>query len=217
MEVSRPSIMLVDDHQMFIDGVKALLRNEKNIRITAEANSGEDALRQLEKNPVDLVITEVSMPGMSGTDLAARIKTVYPETMVLVLTMYNELHILEEILDAEAEGYILKNTSKEELLEAIHQILGGGTFFSDSVLGINQLIKSCYFESEIAPKKTLTEREIEILKLICNELSSQQIAEKLYLSIRTIETHRKNMIRKTGSKSLVALIKYAYKSGIADL
>ncbi len=214
MKESTISIMLVDDHQMFIDGIKALLRNETGIHIIAEANNGEDALRHLEQNKIDLIITDVSMPGMSGTQLAARIKHLYPDSKVLVLTMYNELHILEEILEAEAEGYILKNTSKKELLEAIQQIMDGGTFFSDSVLGINQLLKSCYTEKENTTQKTLTDREVEVLQMICNELSSKQIAKKLFLSVRTIETHRKNMIRKTGSKSLVALIKYAYRNGI---
>jgi DNA-binding NarL/FixJ family response regulator len=201
-------ILIVDDHQMFLDGVKTLLSKEKNLHVAAEANNGNEALNTLAKIPVDLVITDINMPVMSGTELTRQIKKNYPHVKVLVLTMYNDREIIHEIVMTEAEGYILKNSNKKELLDAINKITDHGTYYSNEVISI---MTEFYVSKEKIRHKTqeLSSREKEIISLICQELTTAEIAEKLFLSPLTVETHRKNILRKTGSKTIVGLIKFA--------
>lgn len=204
-------ILIVDDHAMFIDGIKSLLRKEKDLLVVAEANSGEEALEILGKTEVDLVVTDISMPGMSGTELAKKIKENDPELKVLVLTMYNDREIINEILLTEAEGYILKNTGKQELLKAIDRIVNGGTYYSNEVMEIilDNIKRDHVKTPEEEKVKELTQRELEILQLICEEYSTADIAEELFISPRTVETHRKHILQKTQAKTIVGLIKFA--------
>lgn len=201
-------MMIVDDHQMFIDGLKSLLRKEEEINIVAEAVSGQAALEQLDSTDINFVITDINMPGMSGTELAKTIKQTRPEVKVLVLSMFNEMEIIQEILMTEAEGYILKNTGKQELLDAIRHIRDNGTYYSNEVVKL--MMHSTRYERQRKENlDVLTERELEILTLICEELSTADIAEKLFISPRTVETHRKNIMHKSGCRTLVGLIKFA--------
>ncbi len=216
MEQKPVRILIADDHQMFIDGIKAMLDDEGSVQFVAEANDGISALHLLDNYEVDLVITDISMPGMSGTELAVAIKEKYPAIKILVLTMYNDLEIIREIFQSEVEGYILKNTSRQELVEAIHHISNGGTFFSGAVVDLMMQEKDRLARKPKNPH-ALTKREIQILQMICDEKSTLDIAAELFLSPRTVETHRKNIIRKTGCKTIVALIKYAYRNNLADL
>lgn len=207
--MNHPNLLLVDDHQMFIDGLQAMLRQEEHLHIAATANSGEVALQLLHTEPtINFVITDISMPEMSGTQLAATIKKERPEVKVLVLSMFNEQGIIHEILETEAEGYILKNTGREELVNAIHHIQQDGTYYSHAVI---QLMMQEYrpHQRTHSPIEVLTDREVQILHLICEEASTNDIASKLFISPRTVETHRKNIMRKTGSKTIVGLIKFA--------
>jgi len=208
------NIILVDDHQMLIDGIKALLKKEKNMSFVGTANNGNDALKLIEQLKPNLVITDINMPEMSGIELTKIIKKNFPEIKVLVLTMFNEKAIISEILSSEAEGYILKNTGREELVKAINKIASNGTFFSSEV--IETLMKEVKKENK-KEKATaqLTPREIEIIKLIVEELSTAEIAEKLFISPRTIDTHRKHILEKTQSKTVVGLIKYAFEFNLA--
>ncbi len=201
-------ILLVDDHQMFLDGIKILLSKEKNLQIAAEATTGKEALDILAKMPIDLVITDISMPVMSGTELTKHIKRDYPHIKVLVLTMYNDREIIHEIVMTEAEGYILKNSNKKELINAISRISDHGTYYSNEVISI---MTENFIRKEKIRDKTqdLSSREKEIISLICQELTSAEIAEKLFLSPLTVETHRKNILRKTNCKTIVGLIKFA--------
>lgn len=206
-------IVIADDHQMFIDGVKSLLKKEKKFNFVHEALNAEDALSFISQNDIDLLITDISMPGMSGTELTKKIKQDFPKIKVLVLTMYNDSAIISEILQSEAEGYILKNTGKQELLTAISKIMDDGTFYSNEV--ISQLLKDN--KKKTTPpviKEALTTRELEILKLVCEEFTTADIAEKLFISPRTVDTHRKNILEKTQSKTIVGLIKYAFENNI---
>lgn len=206
-------IVIADDHQMFIDGVKSLLKKEKKFNFVYEALNAEDALSFISKNKIDLLITDISMPGMSGTELTKKIKQHFPTIKVLVLTMYNDSAIINDILQSEAEGYILKNTGKQELLAAISKIMDNGTFYSNEV--ISQLLKDNKKKNNFPPiKEALTVRELEILKLVCEELTTADIAEKLFISPRTVDTHRKNILEKTQSKTIIGLIKYAFESNI---
>lgn len=204
-------ILIVDDHAMFIDGIRSLLRKEENLLVVAEANSGEEAVDVLSKTEVDLVVTDISMPGMSGTELARTIKENTPEIKVLVLTMYNDREIINEILLTEAEGYILKNTGKQELLKAIDKITNGGTYYSNEVMEIilDNIKRDKVRTPDEEKAKELTQRELEILQLICEEYSTADIAAELFISPRTVETHRKHILQKTQAKTIVGLIKFA--------
>jgi DNA-binding NarL/FixJ family response regulator len=204
-------IVIADDHQMFIDGVKALLRKEKNMRFVCEVPNAEEALNYIGANETDLLITDISMPGMSGTELARKVKQGFPHIKVLVLTMFNDPAILNEIIQSEAEGYILKNTGKQELLNAINKIMAEGTYYSHEVLNLMNSAKGSAQKTSQPAGDTLTNRELEILKLVCGECTTDEIAEKLFISIHTVDTHRKNILRKTRCKTLVGLIKYAFE------
>lgn len=205
------NILLVDDHQMFLDGLKTLLGKEKNLHISAEATTGKEALTLLGRIPIDLVITDINMPGMSGTELTRQIKKSYPQIKVLVLTMYNDREIIHEIVMTEAEGYILKNSNKKELLNAINRISDHGTYYSNEVIAI---MTENYVAKEKIKDRTheLSSREKQIITLICQEFTTAEIAEKIFLSPLTVETHRKNILKKTNSKTIVGLIKYAIEN-----
>ena len=207
-------ILLADDHQMFIDGIKALLRKEKHLHFVGEKNNGNDALAFLRSNSIDLLITDISMPGLSGMDLTKIVKREFPDVKVLAVTMYNDPEIIRAILHSEAEGYILKNTGKEELLTAIHKIIDGATHYSTEVLAL--LMRETIKEKTVAENtKMLTERELEILRLIVQDFSTAQIAEKLFISPRTVDTHRKHILEKTNSRTIVGLIKFAFQQQLA--
>lgn len=209
-------LFIVDDHQMMIDGIVSLLKDEKKFEITGTALNGLEALKKIEKNFPDILLTDVSMPEMGGIELCKEIKQKFPTIKVLVLTMYNDREIVNEILQAGANGYILKNTGKQELLEALESLNRNDAYYSSEV--VNALIEN--MKNPIREKQIyssdLTEREIEIVRLIVKEFSSAEIAEKLFISPRTVETHRKNILRKTGVKNIVGLIKYAYDNKLVE-
>lgn len=209
-------ILIVDDHQMFIDGIKALLRNEKRFKIVEEALDGNTALEKIKNTSIDIMITDISMPGMSGTELTRFVKKEYPQIKILVLTMYNEQDVANEILMSEAEGFILKNTGKQELVSALTSIADDSTFYSREVLS-NLMMKVKKDKRTEEETHNLTERELEILQLICEELSSEQIAEKLFISKRTVDTHRQHIYEKTKCKTIISLIKFALRNNLVNL
>lgn len=204
-------ILIADDHQMFIDGLKALLQFEKNIEVIAQALRGDDAYDILCKQDIDLLITDISMPGMTGIELTKKVKDKFPHVKVLVVSMYNDREIVSEILLAEADGYILKNTSKQELLSAINKLTDHGTYYSNEILSI-MLEKIKKEKKQEGETKLLSPRELEIIKLIMQEYSSEQIAEKLFISKSTVDTHRKNILEKSQMKTLVGLCKFAFRN-----
>jgi DNA-binding NarL/FixJ family response regulator len=202
-------VLLVDDHQMLIDGIKSLLRKEKHIAFCGECHDGIEALNFIEQNEVDLIITDINMPNMGGIELTQKVKKKFPTIKVLVLSMYNDKAIISEIIASEAEGYILKNTGKEELINAIEKITNNGTYYCNEVISV--LMQNIKKEKTIEHvEHQLTPREIEIIKLITEEFTTNEIAEKLFISPRTVDTHRKNILEKTKSKTIVGLIKFAF-------
>jgi two-component system nitrate/nitrite response regulator NarL len=208
-------ILLVDDHQMFIDGIKSLLSKSDKYEIVAEALNGNTALDILTNTSIDLMITDLSMPEMSGNDLVKKAKVLYPDLKILVLSMHSNRETVSEIMMAEAEGYILKNTGRKELTQALDRIMDNSTFYSNEVMSImfDKIKKEKKIEQEINP---LTDRELEILILIVQELSSEEIAEKLFISRRTVDTHRKHILQKTKSKTIVSLIKFAFRNDLVQ-
>ena len=205
-------ILIADDHQMFIDGLKVLLQLEKNIEVVSHALRGDAAYTIISEQPVDLLITDINMPGMNGIELTRKVKENFPQIKILVVSMYNDHEIVSEILMAEADGYVLKNADKEELLSAIYKIADNGTHYSNEILSI--MFEKVKKEKKKEETKQLSEREIEIVKLIMQEYSSGQIAVKLSISKNTVDSHRKNILEKTQAKTLVGLCKFAYKNNL---
>ncbi|MFM9985425.1 MAG: response regulator [Flavobacteriales bacterium] len=207
-------IILADDHQLVTDGLRMLLSTRPEWTVKGEARNGADLLALLDNTPCDLIITDLSMPGMRGTDLIKNIKAQHPEIPVLVLTMHDEQEIVQEILLSEAEGYLLKNSGKEEVLLAVDNLLNGKTHYASSLL-VNLLQDYKQSKRQEESIKPLSPRELEILQLIVAEYNSREIADKLFISKQTVDTHRNHIMEKTGSKTLVGLIKYAILNNIS--
>ncbi|MCG2793067.1 MAG: response regulator transcription factor [Weeksellaceae bacterium] len=209
------NILLADDHQMMIDGIKNLLANETSCKIVDEANNGQIAYEKVAANPdhFDLILTDISMPLLSGTELCKMVKSKFPQIQILILSMYNNSTAVKEAVLAEADGYILKNAGKDELLKAIHRISNGGTYFSQDIL---PLIYNQYHKEKIQNEQLtlLTAREREILALIVKEMTSEEIAETLFISKKTVDNHRQHILEKTGCKSTVGLVKFAIRLGL---
>lgn len=210
---SKINILIVDDHQLVIDGLKSMLANEKNYVIKGEALNGQQALEMITSKPeaYQLVVTDITMPLMSGIELCKIVKEQFPHIKVLILSMHNSITIVKDALNAEADGYMLKNTGQGEFIKAIERVLGDGTYFSQDILPI--ILNLFQKEKKETLKNTLTQREKEVLELIVQEYTSKEIAEKLFISKQTVDTHRINIMQKTDCKTLVGLIKYAIQSG----
>jgi len=209
------NVILADDHQMVLDGLKSILATDPAYKVTAEANNGQTAYEMIAANPLkyDLLLTDISMPLLSGTQLCKMVKNEFSHIQVLILSMYNNAPAVKEAVMAEADGYILKNSGRDELLRALHRISDGGTYFSQDILPI---IYNQYNQQKIQDEQLarLSLREKEVLGLIVKELTSEEIAEKLFISKKTVDNHRQHLLDKTNSKSTVGLVKFAIKAGL---
>jgi two-component system, NarL family, nitrate/nitrite response regulator NarL len=202
-------ILLVDDHAILLDGVKNLLDKEEGLSVIGLASDAEKALEFLKTNDADIVVTDFHMPGMDGLSFVHTLKRIKPNIKTIVLSMHDESHLVKEILRAGVNGYVLKKDTHKELLKAIQEVQAGNVFLSNDINKI--LITHLQNPDE---GKLLTDREREIVKLIAKEYSNKDIAEALFISERTVETHRKNIFKKTGTNSLVGLIKFAYANNL---
>lgn len=189
---------------MLIDGLKALLSDEKHISLVGENTSAKVALKEVGEYRPDIVLTDINMPEMDGIELTREIKKQQPEVKVIALSMYGERETISDMLKAGVSAYILKNTGKQELLKAIEKVASGGTFFSDEVSA--EMMRT--YPEQAAKEISLSQREIEVIELIAQEYTNAKIAEALFISERTVETHRKNIFRKTDTKSVIGLLKY---------
>jgi two-component system, NarL family, nitrate/nitrite response regulator NarL len=210
-DFNKINLMLVDDHQIMMDGIKALLKNERAFCIIAETTKPLTVLDLIGKKMPDIIIADISMPELNGVELTKLIKQKYPEVKVLALSMHNDKQTITEMLQAGISGFVLKNTGKKELIDALEKIADGGMYFSEA---ISLEIMRSTASSNAAIETSLTPREIEIVKLIGAELNNAQIGDKLFISERTVETHRKNIFRKINVKSVAGLMKYALEKGI---
>ncbi len=214
-------IFLVDDHQLVRDGIKALLMGAANLDIIGEASTGKECFEKIATNPPDILILDISLPDTTGIEITKRITVEYPDMHVLILSMYTNEDFIFNSVKAGARGYLPKNTSREELLNAIHAIFKGEEFFSDS---ISKIMLRSYVrkakEDDSAPSRPavqLTLREIEILKLFAEGYINKEISDKLDISIRTVETHKNHIMKKLELKSTVELIKFAIKNKFVEI
>jgi DNA-binding NarL/FixJ family response regulator len=219
--MDKTKILLVDDHQIVRDGIKRILIDEENIKLVGSVGGGKEALDFISCSQVDIVIADLSMPGMSGIELTERLKTQYPEVKVLILSMFNNEEYIVSAIKAGAKGYLPKQDSTTEiLLEAIRTIKNGDEFYSPSVSKIVMKSFVSNFKgagvNDVAKKHQLTSREKEILKLYVEGYTNNEIAEKLNLSVFTIKTHKNNIMQKYNFKSTVEMIKFAIRSKIVE-
>lgn len=209
MHSPKIKLAIVDDHQIVIDGLRSLLKGHHQYEIVLECNHPGNILPQLKKQAVDILLTDVMMPVMTGVELARAVKAEFPSIKIIALSMNGEGSLVNQMIEeSDISGYLLKNIGQTEFLKALGKIASGGIYFSDEVL--QEMLKASERKKETDDNK-LTLREVEIVRLIEKELSNKQIAEALFLSERTIETHRKNIFRKTKTNSVIGLIKYAYE------
>ncbi len=198
-------VFIVDDHPVVIEGIHSLLQNEKDIEWAGHAMNAQSCLGYFVNNTADVVLMDISMPGMDGVELCAVMKEKYPGIMILGLSTFNQGLYIKKMMENDASGYILKNSSKEELIKAIHAVNSGSIYFSGEV---GQALK----EYQISSKRELpllTSREKEILALIAEGYTNPQIAERIFLSPFTVDSHRKNLLAKLNVKNTASLIKFA--------
>ncbi|KQC02512.1 response regulator transcription factor [Pedobacter sp. Hv1] len=199
-------ILLVDDHAIVSDGLQALLQTVEGLEVVNKLTSGDFALAYLKQHQVDIMITDYAMPDMDGLTLVKRSKVIQPSLKIIVLSMHDEVIMIREMLAAGVDGYVLKKYAQQELVNAIETVEKGRQYFSAEV---NKALLSALLPQEM-PENQITERELEVLRLLAQELTSRQIADHLFISERTVETHRKNLMRKTGANNGIGLMRYAY-------
>jgi len=194
-----------------------LLSGHENIQVIGTAGNGIEALKELAEKKCHVMIMDVKMPEMNGIEATAAIKKKYPDVNILALTTYGEKKLIQEIIKAGATGYILKNTGKQELDAAILAVANGQKYYSSEVamklLDADQGSKVTVYKGDFEDAEVLTQREIDVLRLIANEHTTAEIGEKLFISVNTVETHRKHLIQKLNVKNVAGLVKYAIQSG----
>ncbi len=201
-------IILADDHQFLLDGIMSVLKDLPNVEIVATAQNGFELMDAAAKEKPSLVILDLNMPGYDGLQCLQKIKANFPGVKVMVLTNYNQPTLVEEVKKMKADGYLIKNSSAAELKEAVVKILAGEKHFPD-VNELKKLPEDSYFFDDFLKKFQLTKREVDIIRLICEEMSSKEIATKLFLSELTINTHRRNILRKLEVKNIAGLMNFA--------
>lgn len=218
--MSMINVFIVDDHQIFLDGIVSLLEDEDIIHIAGTAHNGKEALEKINniKN-INVVLMDINMPEMDGIEATKQLRLTHPDIKILMLTMHSEPRFIKECIEIGAKGYVLKNISKDDLLNAIQHVYNNKSFL-DSIAQ-EQLINAVSSVDEHEDDKQydhlvsqITQRELEVLQLIALGLTSQDIANKLFISKNTVETHRKNMLSKFNVNNTAALLKIAYKKGL---
>ena len=207
-------ILLVDDHQLFLDGMGTLISQLGEMQVVATANNGTEAIEILKNKPCEIVIMDINMPQMDGIETTQQVTRLYPQTKILIVSMDLSAEAIKKAIQAGASGYILKNTGKEELKLAIYHLMEGEDYFAKEVM--MQLTKTYMPQNQVKHESRvhLTKREREVIKLMVEEYAVSEIAEKLFISVQTVETHRKNLLKKLNLKNNIALVKYAMKHGL---
>lgn len=214
--MSQTRLLIADDHQLLLDGIISLLQPEKDMVIAGTATDGYEVLDLISKNEYDICLLDINMPRLDGIATAKLIKEQKPALKIIVLTTYNDKEIVTEILQAGISGYVIKNSSKQELVKAIRKVAEGGIYFSDE---IHNIIMGDYTQHLASNKQKeepiiFTQREQEVLYLLAKEYTNEKVAEILKISYRTVETHRKNMMQKTHSHNIAGLLRFAYNHGL---
>jgi len=218
MAVSSTSIkiILADDHEIFRDGFQTLLKNQTAIEMIAEAADGEQLVRLVSLHEPDVVLTDIEMPVMDGIEATRLISRTHPGIGIIALTMFNNDKMIINMIEAGATGYLLKNANKKEIIEAINSVAKHKPYYCTATdIKLAQMItNSRFIPNQPHQQLKFTDKEKEIMCLICREFSNKEISEQLYLSVRTIESHRERILFKTGARNTAGLVVYAIQSGI---
>lgn len=209
-------VMIVDDHEIFRKGLAMVINKAKNAKVVAEAGNGQEFLDIIEKEKIDLVFMDIEMPVMNGIEATKTALQKFPELKIVALSMFGEEEYLQQMVDAGVKGFLLKNIGKDDLYRAMLCISEGKNYFSEELL---QFFTRKYIQQ---PKQetsdvNLTKRELEILQLIAEGFTDSEIADKLFISQRTVNGHRASLIAKTGSRNTVNLLTYAIKNGLVQM
>lgn len=209
--MSKIKLLIADDHKILLEGIVSLLQSEGSFDVAATAGNGLEVMELVNKNDYDVCLLDFNMPGLDGMETAKLIKASKPAIKIIMLTTYNDKEIISELVHIGVSGYLLKNSDKSELAEAIKKVMSGRYYFSAEV---EEIIMQGVTEKKNTELITLTDRETEIVKLLGKEYTNEKIANELHISYRTVETHRKNIMQKTKSHNLAGLLKHAYSKGL---
>lgn len=211
-------IIIVDDHQMFLEGLCALLQGEPQVKVVDVALNGRQLLEKIKDVEIDVVVSDINMPEMDGIELSKQLKKEYPKIKTLILSTHNDAQMVGKCIQNDVDGYLLKNAEKQELLKALTAIVEGEKYFAEEVK--SEYMKTVFSEGGVTKEKEslapLSRREKEILVHIAMELTTQEIAEKLFISQNTVNTHRKNLMSKLNAKNTAGLVKYAIQQGLLE-
>lgn len=211
--MAKIKVLIADDHEILRFGISTFLSSAENIEVVGEASSGEECIELFKEKKPDLCVLDISMPGMNGIETTKAIREIDPDVKVLILSMHIDKAILDQVLEAGINGYLLKDTEKTELLHGIESIAKGQQVFSDP---IQKLITKSYLNGGRTPHDSITSRELEVLQLIVEGYSSKLIADKLNISPRTVDTHRGNIMQKLNIPNAAGLVRYAMENDLVS-
>lgn len=212
-------VVLVDDHKIFRDGIKSLLSDESNIEIAADFSTCQELYDYLKGNNPDLIVLDITLNESSGIEISKSLKQTNPEIKIMILSMHTKEEFVMNAIKAGVRGYMSKDSSREEFLEAINSIYKGGEYFSRTVSEsfMKNYTKKFQVEQEVMQNKELTKREMEILRLIASGSSAKEISEKLFISIKTVDCHKSNIFQKLKLKNTAELVHFAIKNKIIEI
>ncbi|MDX1524453.1 MAG: response regulator transcription factor [Anaerolineae bacterium] len=217
--MTKSKLLLVDDHQVVRHGIKALFANEPDIEIVGEADNGREALRLIPELEPEVVLMDISMPGLNGIEATRQLRQHYPDIKIVILSMHANEEYVFQVLQAGASGYVLKQSDSIEMVAAIRSVLAGGSFLSPPISRavIDGYLSRAEARGQGQEPEVLTSREREVLQLLAEGNSNKEIADSLTISVKTVETHRSNMMRKLDARNKTDLVKYAIRKGWATV
>lgn len=212
-------IAIADDHTLFRKGLVSLLESETGMHVVFEASSGNDLLSQVKHQPVDVVLMDVEMPDRDGIEATSQLREILPEIRSVILSAHNNDEMILHAIENGARGYLLKDSDPDELIDAIKTVMQNGFCFNSDVsnLLLKGIVEKKKFQSSFNPQPKLTEREQDVVKLICQEFTNAEIGEKLFLSPRTVEGYRQHILEKTGARNTVGIVLFALKNKLVEL
>lgn len=218
MDNNSVSVLVVDDHTLFRKGMVMMLKTFPTIKEVMDAENGKEAVNMMKERPFDLMLLDLDMPVMDGWKTSKYILKNYPSTHIIMVSMHDSLSIVSKLIELGVHSYLLKNASPEEVQKAIASVINNDFYYNQLVASaLNEKMNSSANLKTVSESSNLTKREIEILGLICQELTMKEIGEQLFISEQTIHTHRKNLMRKIEAKNAVGLVKFAIQNQIVSM
>lgn len=215
--MSEYRLLIADDHKVVREGLISLIEEENEYVVAAEAENGKDALAKIKEYDIDIAILDLDMPEMGGLEFLKKINGDHSELRVIVLSMMDKQEMIKSVIENGANGYVLKSSGAEHIVKALESVKEGGFYFCSDATDIIMRNLTGFDRRDNISISELTPREKEVLELICDELTNAEIAERLNISVRTVDTHRSNLLQKTGAKNTAGLVKFALQSGIVSL